>query len=223
MKKITLLLYYLCFTTFLLAQEKDNPTKPFNHELGLNVTNLLTDLLGNNNRTDPGDYLITYKKVTGNKAFRLGLTARFSIKDENNNNFNNTLTNQNFQIRMGKENRYNLSSKFQYYMGGDAILGFKSEQTSASVITSGGSNFIIQTDRNIVAGGGPVLGFQYALLDRLLIGTEGAVYAAFNRSSVDFKVNNGISTGGTPFPSKKTNGIDVQTHLPKFLFLIVKF
>ena len=84
-KKITLLLYCCLFAACLFAQEKqDKEDKPktFKHELGLNVTNLLTDLLGNNNRTDAGDYLISYKKVNGNKAFRMGATVNFSIKKE---------------------------------------------------------------------------------------------------------------------------------------------
>ena len=219
MKKITLLLNCLLFVTCLFAQDKDDKTKVFNHELGLNVTNLLTDLLGNNNRTNEGDYLISYKKTKGDKAFRMGLTARFSIKDQNTTNFINTLTNQNFQLRLGKEWRHNLSSKFQYYFGADGIIGYKSEQSSAS--TTGSALIIIQTDKVITAGGGPVLGFQFALLDRLLLGTEGAIYATFNQSTVDFKNFN--SSSGISFPSKKSNGLDVQTHLPKFLFLIVKF
>ena len=218
-KKITLSLIGFLLTACLFAQEKqenENKPKTFKHELGLNVTNLLTDLLGNNNRTDAGDYLISYKKVAGNKAFRMGLTANFSLKKENIFNRNNTLTNQNFQLRLGKEWRYNISSKLQYYFGVDGIIGYKSEQSSATV----NIGTIIQTDKAFSLGGGPVLGFQFALLDRLLLGTEGALYAAFNKNDVNFS---GFGINTSQFPAKNSQGINLQTHLPKFLFLIIKF
>lgn len=218
-KKLTLFLNCFLFAACLFAQEKqENEDKPktFKHELGLNVTNLLTDLLGNNNRTDAGDYLISYKKVNGNKAFRMGATINFSIKKENVFNSNNTLTNQNFQLRLGKEWQHNLSSKLQYYFGGDGIVGFKSEQSSATI----NNGTIIQTDKVFVVGGGPVLGFQFALLDRLLLGTEGALYAALNKNSTDF---NSAPISSLQIPSKNSEGLNVQTHLPKFLFLILKF
>ena len=218
-KKITLSLIGFLLTACLFAQEKqenENKSKTFKHELGLNVTNLLTDLLGNNNRTDAGDYLISYKKVNGNKAFRMGATINFSIKKEDVFNSNNTLTNQNFQLRLGKEWRHNLSSKLQYYFGVDGIIGYKSEQSSATV----NIGTIIQTDKAFSLGGGPVLGFQFALLDRLLLGTEGALYAAFNKNDVNFS---GFGINTSQFPAKNSQGINLQTHLPKFLFLIIKF
>ena len=218
-KKITLSLIGFLLTACLFAQEKqenENKSKTFKHELGLNVTNLLTDLLGNNNRTDAGDYLISYKKVNGNKAFRMGATINFSIKKEDIFNSNNTLTNQNFQLRLGKEWRHNLSSKLQYYFGVDGIIGYKSEQSSATV----NIGTIIQTDKAFSLGGGPVLGFQFALLDRLLLGTEGALYAAFNKNDVNFS---GFGINTSQFPAKNSQGINLQTHLPKFLFLIIKF
>jgi hypothetical protein len=216
-KKITLILNCLLFTCCLFGQDDEDKKKSFKNELGLNVTSLLADLLGNNNRTDAGEYLLTYKRVSGNKAFRLGLTANFSINKENSFRFNNTLTNQNFQLRLGKEWRQNLSANFQYYFGGDALLGLKTEESNATI--TGGT--ITQKDKITSLGIGPVLGFQFALLDRLLIGTEGAIYASYRNSSVNFV--NIISSSSIGIPSRESSGINVQTNLPKFLFLIVKF
>jgi hypothetical protein len=200
------------------AQTKTNENKAQNktlqHELGLNVTNLLTDLLGNNNRTDAGSYLISYKKLSGNKALRVGLNLNFSFKNENAFSFQTDLLNQNLQLRVGRETRQNISPKFQYYYGLDGIAGYKQEQSNATT----SSLNVLQTDLVVTIGGGPVLGFQYAIFDRLLIGTEGSIYAAYNQSSVKFK-NTGSSA---VFPSKSSTGVNMQTNLPKFLFLIVK-
>ncbi len=215
-QKTTLILFWVFMAQFGFSQQKEPKNMTLQHELGLNVTNLLTDLLGNNNRTDAGVYLLSYKKVKSNRALRIGATINFSVKNQNNLNVSSSLTNQNFQLRIGRETRQNLSTKFQYYYGLDFIGGFQQEQSSATA----GSGQIIQTDKVFTIGGGPVLGFQFAIYDRLLIGTEGSLYAAYNKSSVDFKA---FTTGSVVFPNKKSEGMNIQTNLPKFLFLIVKF
>lgn len=216
MKKTTLTLLCGLILQLAFSQQKTPDSKVFQHELGLNVTNLLTDLLGNNNLTSPGVYLLSYKKVNGNKALRIGATLNFSKRNQNSFNFNSELVNQNFQLRIGRETRQNLSPRFQVYYGLDGILGYLQEQSSAAINTGQ----IVQTDKVLTAGGGPILGFQFALYDRLLIGTEGSLYAAYNKSTVNFK-NFGVSSA--LFPSKSSEGMNVQTNLPKFLFLIVKF
>ena len=215
-KKLTLLLNCLFFIGTLIAQDGAVKPKPLKHELGLNVTSLLTDLLGNNNRVDVGNYLITYKKVKENTALRMGLGINVSVKNENTSSFNTSLKNQNFQFRLGKEWRHSISAKLQYYFGGDGFVGARREESNGAVNTG----VIIQTDNTFTLGGGPVLGFQFALYDKLLLGTEGALYFNFNRNTVDFQT---FSSSSIAFPSKSSNGFDVQTQLPKFLFLILKF
>jgi hypothetical protein len=218
-KKITLSILCSFFLMCSFAQKKtsENKTekKPIQHEFGLNVTSLLTDLLGNNNRTDAGNYLISYKRVSNNKALRIGLTTNFSLKKEQSFSFQTQLLNQNLQLRLGRETRQNISPKFIYYYGLDGIAGYKQEQSNATTATLN----VLQTDLTLTIGGGPILGFQYALFDKLLIGTEGSLYAAYFQSSVKF--NNFGSTA--VFPSKNATGVNFQTNLPKFLFLIVKF
>jgi hypothetical protein len=214
-KKLLSALFILCLTHILSAQDDALQTeRKFKHELGLNVTNLITDLLGNNNRSDPGTYLISYKRLNGNSAFRLGLNVNFSLSQERFNGFDNNLTNQNLQVRLGKEWRHDIVKRFQYYFGVDALVGFQSEQSAANV----NGSTIIQKDQVVLAGVGPVLGFQFAIYDKLLIGTEGALYATFNRTSTDFTV-----IGSIPIPSRSSNGLNIQTGLPKSLFLILKF
>ena len=48
------LLFSLCFFTYscLLAQEKTDTVKTSQHELGLNVTGLITNLIGSNTQTN---------------------------------------------------------------------------------------------------------------------------------------------------------------------------
>jgi hypothetical protein len=216
MTKKLLTALFILFSTHILSAQDDAPKteRKFKHELGLNVTNLITDLLGNNNRSDPGTYLISYKKLNGNSAFRLGVNVNFSLSQQRFNGFDNNLTNQNLQIRLGKEWRHDIVKRFQYYFGVDGLAGYQSEQSAANV----NGSTIIQKDGVLSVGVGPVLGFQFAIYDKLLIGTEGSLYATFNRTSTDFTV-----IGSLAIPSRSSNGLNIQTGLPKSLFLILKF
>ncbi|MBL7818631.1 MAG: hypothetical protein JNL70_26765 [Saprospiraceae bacterium] len=219
LKKLTLTLLLGFAFHSLFAQKKEATNKNFTNELGLNVTNLLTDLLGNNNRTDAGQYLLSYKKeLKDNKYLRLGATVNFSLSNQNTQFFSTELRNQNFQFRIGRETRQELSKRLQYYYGLDGIIGYKAEESVGVTSTSQ----IKQTDKNFIVGGGPLLGFQFALYERLLIGTEGSFYVAYNVSSTDFDQLS-IGGGSSVIPPKKSTGINAQTNLPKFLFLILKF
>jgi hypothetical protein len=207
---------FILFLTHILSAQDDAPRteKKFKHELGLNVTNLITDLLGNNNRSDPGTYLLSYKRLNGNSAFRLGLNINFSLSQQRFNGFTNNLTNQNIQLRLGKEWRHDIVKRFQYYFGVDGLAGYQSEQSAANV----NGLTIVQKDEVVLVGVGPVLGFQFAIYEKLLIGTEGSLYATFNRTSTDF-----TTFGSIPIPARSSNGLNIQTGLPKSLFLILKF
>lgn len=217
LKKYALVtLALLCIWT-AKAQKSDNG-KAMTHELGLNVTSLLTDLLGNNNRGNEGRYLLSYKKLTGTSAFRLGAALNFKF-DKESSRFNNTLVNQNFQVRLGKEWRHDITSKFQYYFGVDGVAGFVSEESAA--VTTNSS--ITQKDRLMTFGGGPVLGFQFALYDRLLIGTEGSLYATFNSRKISFNTQFFGGVPPQPIPDRRNTGAAIQTNLPTSLFLILKF
>jgi hypothetical protein len=214
-KKLLSALFILFLTHILSAQEDaPQPEKKLKHELGLNVTNLITDLLGNNNRSDPGTYLISYKRLNGNSAFRMGLNVNYSLSQQRFGGFDNNLTNQNLQLRLGKEWRYDIVKRFQYYFGVDGLAGYQSEQSAANV----NGSTIIQKDEVVLVGVGPVLGFQFAIYEKLLIGTEGSLYATFNRTSTNF-----TTFGSIPIPDRSSNGLIIQTGLPKSLFLILKF
>ena len=218
MTKTTILITAFFLSTFniIFAQNDTAESKNFEHEIGLNVTNLLTDLLGNNNRSDPGTYLISYKHLRGKRAFRVGLNVNYAFKNTDNG-FGQTikLVNQNIQLRMGKEWRRNITPKFQSYFGFDGLAGLLNEESTASVT----NNFIVQKDRTLIFGAGPVLGFQFAIFDGLLIGTEGSLYATYNSISTTFET---FSNFQNP-PARTSNGLNIQTNLPKSLFLILKF
>jgi hypothetical protein len=213
------LLFALCFALFscLSAQEKTDSVKTPQHEFGLNVTGLITNLIGSNNQTDLGAYLISYKHLKGNKAFRLGATANIAYRRDNTLSFETKLNSQNLQLRMGQETRHPLSKRSQYYFGFDGVIGYRLEEST------GITNFstIIQKDEVFSIGLGPVVGFQFAIYDHLLIGTEGSLYAVFNKSSITF--TDSKNSNNNTIPKRESNLTSLQTTLPKFIFVILKF
>jgi hypothetical protein len=216
MKKAINLLICIFFISCLSAQEKTAEIPAFKYELGLNATGLLTNLLGNSNQIDLGTYLISYKRLRGNKAFRLGTTVNVSFRKDNTGSFDTKLNSQNFQLRMGEETRHDISKKCQYYFGFDGLIGYRLEESKGTT----NSSFITQKDVNFSLGLGPVVGIQFAVYERLLIGTEGSLYAVYNKNSISF--NNSQSSFNS-IPTRDVEGLNVLTALPKFLFVILKF
>jgi hypothetical protein len=213
----TVTIYLLCLIGAfgrLSAQTTPTDTTLWKNEFGLNVTDLITSFLGTK-PTDAAGYMFSYKSVKGNKATRLGATTNFAFTKSNNSNGEVKLNNQNFQLRFGKETRYNLASKFQYYWGFDGIFGYKLVESDANF----NSGSFIQSEKTITVGTGPVLGFQFMLYERLLLGTEGSLYAAYNTNTVSFS---GAAFGSPPKDITKKDFI-LQTNLPKFIYLIVRF
>ena len=212
------LLFSLCFFAYscLLAQEKTDTVKTSQHELGLNVTGLITNLIGSNTQTDLGAYLVSYKHLKGNKAFRLGATVNVAYKKDNTAAFETKLNSQNFQLRLGQETRHRLSNRGQYYFGFDGVMGYRLEEGA------GITNFstIIQKDEVFSIGLGPVVGFQFVIFDQLLVGTEGSLYAVFNKSTTTFSDSN---SRNTPIPKRESQQTTLQTNLPKFIFVILRF
>ncbi len=197
----------------------------FKNEIGLNVTSLLTDLLGNNNLTEAGDYLLTYKKLNskGSGALRMGFGIFYKTETSSVSNFDNNLTDQKFNLRIGYEWRENISKRLLYYFGVDGLVGFSQEQSN---LISNTFN-IRQDDTSLKIGGGPVLGFQFTIFDRMLVGIEGALYASAinqNLKFTGFNFGNPNPGGGNIVPpARSSTGFEVRTLLPKHLFLILKF
>jgi hypothetical protein len=213
-KTINLVLLCSFLSHGIYAQTTRADTSLWKHEFGLNVTDLITSFLGTK-PTDAAGYMFSYKSVKGNKATRLGATVNFAFTKTDKSSGEVKLNNQNFQLRFGKETRHNLSSRFQYYWGFDGILGYKLLE-SASNFNSGS---FIQSNKTITVGAGPVLGFQFMLYERLLVGTEGSLYAAYNTNTTGFSG----AAFGTPPKGITEKDFILQPNLPKFLYLIVKF
>ena len=198
--KNTSLLFFLIFSTpFLFGQESDD-VQTYQNEWGLNITGFANQFLSINGSTaDPGSFLLTYKRIKKNQAFRtgLGLFLNFTNTDENANESSLESNSVNISLRLGMEKHFPIERKWLFTAGGDLILNY-SDFTSGSL-----SNFGDVTIKNSEwsVGLGPVLGVHFRINQRISLGTEGTLYIRYfdSNSETDFGdfggSNNNDSTG----------------------------
>ncbi|MFT4663976.1 MAG: hypothetical protein ACI8YQ_000764 [Polaribacter sp.] len=128
-KNITSLLFFcvLCNFTVMKAQ-KSTETPSYNNEWGLNATGFANQFLSlNGNETDSGGYLLTYKKINGDKAFRLGLGVDVNrISGDEGNSivpFNQTF--MAFDLRLGGEKQHEIGKRWLFTTGFDGMALMK--------------------------------------------------------------------------------------------------
>jgi hypothetical protein len=215
-----LLLHFL--SANLIAQEE--AAKTHSPELGVNFTFFLDEALdfgGGNTSLNP--YFITYKKLD-ESGIGLRMGAGVSISQQNNKEelgsttkADVSQTSSSFNFRFGKEWQHKLTNRLMYYYGFDGLVGFgqshsKSRANDGDVTTK--SNSYRGT-----LGGGPVVGLQFMITDRIGLYTEGALYLAntYRRSKVKFE--------GTSDEEEKeiSNSLGLNLDLPSNIYLFIRF
>jgi hypothetical protein len=209
MKK-TYILMALCFC-FLNLKAQDANKIYYKNAFGVNVTSLLGEVIsvGDNNNNDKFNLLYTRygKKIN----FRIGANAFY--KKQSELLFNSGLTeliDKAYKIRMGLDWRKELSSKFDFTYGFDALYLYNS---SNSVTQTG---FILNNTTNSY-GIGPVMRFEYKLSKRISLMTESTMYFILGNNIKE------LSQNGAVISKENTKSGDLNTTIPSVLYLHVHF
>jgi len=220
MKKPILLLIF--FTTLIFnsntafGQDEDSILNEKYSEFGINVTSFVNEFISlNNNNSDVGKYMVTYKYHFGKKAFRLGLGGRFSQMDDETEGGGNRSTKHNvFDIRVGYEIKNKISSRWAYYVGIDGVFGWN-EFTSTTF------NFDQVEIKNTLTsfGGGPIMGIQFFINPKISLATEGGLFFVTDtsREMEKFSINPNFNKDESSSSSRLNFG------LPTSLFFIIRF
>jgi len=208
----TLFLSFFCTTTLLNAQDEfDDAT--YNQIWGLNVTGFANQFLSFNSVESPqGPYLITYKKVTGDKAFRMGFGANVLVTTGEDGNsfvpFEQTV--YGFDLRLGSEKRHNLSKRWLFTTGIDGLVGVN--HTKFESFNNFGSGE--QKSTSFLAGVGPALGIHFRISNRVSIGTESSIYLTYSHRTV--KSDDGFS-GSDDTDKNSITRLDITPPFALFL------
>lgn len=177
-------LLLFCFPMLLQAQETVTPKVKQHHvEMSVNATRFLNDLVSFNSRTiESGPYVIGGKIFKGTTALRFGIGGRFQ-KDRDNEEV--TVVRERkiteINVRAGIEKQFSIGKRWVYYFGADFIY---SNQLNENVVESDIDIVSTKTTSNIY-GGGPIIGFQFNISDRIALWTETSIYYQYIRSKED--------------------------------------
>jgi len=209
----TILLLSFSFTSFsqfyIKEKEKKDKVKKI-RQLGTNVGPLIKIL------TNKGDLqnnltqgILTYKGITGRKAFRAGIRFGYSSQLFEGNEDPNSFISVGFWL--GVEKQTVVSKNWQIYIGGDVDFVFTNNKFS----------FFEEDITFQQYSTGPLLGVQYRLAPRLILQTEASLnlsYSIFKNPNQNFFPGPIINS-----PADISKGFGVNFTMPDIINLVVEF
>lgn len=198
--------------------------KVYRHQLSLNATSFIGPYLTfNGNVVSNSPYLLTYKNINKGRGLRTAIGGTFNSRSQNPGNGNNLSKNANGRLsfRIGYEFQEELSKRWLYYVGIDAVYGYELSRTKTSVVQGfpPQNTEIITGTENFGFGGGPVFGLEFKLGKRISLNTETTVYLTYNEIR---SVNNNPG-----FPSFSSTSFTASTAasivIPTSIFFVFHF
>ncbi|HMT51906.1 MAG: hypothetical protein IPO26_19645 [Saprospiraceae bacterium] len=223
MRYIYVFIVLLAGVSGTFAQEKQYAIKDFylyKNELGINVTNVIGNLLSLNPNTDDSPYGVTFRRHFGKYSFRSAFN--FSVKNTRTQDFfqNNFIERKlnifNADLRAGLEWHLVLSKRMMFSYGFDVLANYGKEQSEILDFNFNGTTFINKIN-NIGVGTGPMVRLEFKLSDRIFFSSECSLYGFYSNSTQSL-ITNGVETDE---PDKSTTNVDLK--LPQTLFLNIAF
>ena len=230
MKNLTCIFIVILFPFFAFAQEdshdndhneehKEKRHLDLFHEIGINGTFFLNQFLSFSDKEIPqSPYLLTYKFGLKRHALRLGVGATFKESEKSVETFDDTetLKDLSLDLRAGYEFRSTLGNRWIGYFGADFIY----TQTDDEQINNSGFDIVTISNNKSGIGGGPVLGLQFRLSEKLMLGTEGAFYFTQSETKSNTEFTNFVEFNTEAEIIKDK---EIVTYLPATLYLIFHF
>ena len=227
MKNLTCIFIVILFPLFTNAQEESHDKEhkkekrhlDLFHEIGINSTYFLNQFLNFSDKEIPqSPYLLTYKIGTKKHAIRLGAGGVFKESEKSIETFDDTetLKDLSLDLRAGYEFRNSFGNRWIGYFGADFIYTLTIDEQ----INNSGFDIVTIANNKSGLGGGPVLGLQFHLTKKLMLGTEGAFYfiQSETKSNTKFENFTEFNTEAEIIKDK-----ELATYLPSTLYLIFHF
>jgi hypothetical protein len=215
-----------------IAQDDKKKDKKINHHAGIQVNQLLRQVVNLNNSAATGNtnpYLLVYSansKKTG-WGFRFGAGYNFVAEGENDgitkrDNNINTLN-----LRAGLDKAVKFSKKWSAGVGVDAVFNNDNNRTYTEIHAF---DTTITETRSLLTsyGGGVAAWLRYYITSRVAIGTEANFYYTFGyqKENVEITTTNSIVPSAPPVTTRSSTSSNVSKAvigLPTAIYLIVKF
>lgn len=193
------------------------------NELGVNITNVLGNVLSLNPNNINSPYGLIYRRHLGSTSLRTGLDVGINSKEDftfgNNIQSERKTTEQTINARIGYEWHLPINRKFMFSYGFDIIGNRFSDDSEITEFSFNGNviNDFKSEERTLGFGGGPVLRFDFRFNDRLSLSTESTFYYIRNRST------DKLYDGGQILIDDKANANNLNLVLPQSLFVNLAF
>jgi hypothetical protein len=182
--------------------------------IGLQANQLISQLF-NSAPSVANPYLLTFSannKETG-KGFTAGVGYSYNQSREGDAFSLVDVRTADLSLRGGFEKKMFITKRWLWSMGGDIVLhNFKEVSMGANPST----NFISEETRVFEAGFGPRCTINFAIADRVIVGTEASVYLKFGSEK-----HHG-SAQGMPFQPNR-NYHTFLPSLPSVIYLMMRF
>jgi hypothetical protein len=222
MRYIYLAIFYLLSWNVANGQETITVGEfyVFKNEIGINVTNVLGNILSLNPNNANSPYGMTYRKHLNNWTFRTALNISVNKTSTDDFSLGNSLTRNlntmSSDVRVGAEKHIVLTRKLLFSYGWDFLLGYANEKSEIINFQLGGTTFE-NRQKTIGAGLGPMLRFDYKLSDRIFFSTESSLYGYYSKSNDQLYIN-GVLT-----EDPENTNFNLKLTLPQSLFINIAF
>jgi hypothetical protein len=234
MKKFFLLSMLFCYTQFASAQDNNSSTnndKLFEHSVGLQVNQLIRQVLNFSNTTTPNNnpYLLTYgiRNLKNNWGLRLGLGYNYNANTSDDGITKSDNKINDLQLRLGIEKYFEFSDHWVAGVGLDGLLNINNDKTTTVVVSTDTSTSVTNTTLGSY-GLGVMSWIRYNITDYISIGTEASFYYTSGNQKQDITNTTQATSGGQSSynvsTSKLSNTISNGTiSLPVALFISIRF
>ncbi|MFN8337593.1 MAG: hypothetical protein U0T36_01085 [Saprospiraceae bacterium] len=222
MRYIYLAIFYLLSWSIVNGQEttSHNEFYIFKNEIGINVTNILGNVLSLNPNNANSPYGMTYRKHLNNwtfrSAFNIGINNTSTDEFSSGSFLTRDLNTLTTDVRLGAEKHLVLTKKVLFSYGLDLLLGYANEKSIVQEFNFGGTIFE-NIQKTLGAGIGPMLRFEYKLSDRIFFSTECSLYGYYSKSTDQLYINGSLSE------DPENTNLSLKLTLPQSLFINIAF
>lgn len=223
---------------FSSAQTPAEKPKKFNHYGGVQVNQLLKQIINLNNSNTPvnNPYLITYtlSKVKNGWNIHTGIGYDYKrVLDKNTPaDHESKITDLNYRIGVGKITM--LGKKFEAGYGLDYVGGYKLDKTFTTSVTDFGSgtdsSATTSTSKTTSKGFGAQFTLSFHISDLVLIGTETTYYYSDAVQKQNVLVTETVTNDFNNTTTVTTTNTNLETEtssftfsIPVAIFLVLKF
>lgn len=220
------------------AQAPVDTSKRYNHYVGVQINQLLKQLinLNNNNATIDNPYLLTYTMAMAKSGWNVHAGIGYNYKkvtDKNTPaNHESKINDLNYRVGLGKTVTF--GKRWEASYGLDYVGGYKLDKTFSTSVTDFGngsdSSATTSTNKTITKGYGVQLTLGFHISDRILIGTESTYYFADADQKQNILITETVTNDFNNTTTVTTTNTNLETEtstftfsVPVAIFLILKF